>query len=182
MEILYALTPELQEKFKQPFGLLIRGTYAVTANKLSAMVDKEKPPKVLAVGDRVSRNLHEHGINPHVAITDNKELRKRVTPATFRAEKVFHVKNPQGTITREAATAVQSASQSGENVHIVVDGEEDLLTLVAVRYAPENAFVVYGQPHEGIVVVKVTVEKRAEAKQLLDAIVCSEKLNKKVNV
>jgi uncharacterized protein (UPF0218 family) len=51
----------------------------------------------------------------------------------------------------------------------VVDGEEDLLTLVAVLYAPENAVVVYGQPYEGIVLVKVSPEKKAEALEFLKA-------------
>ena len=54
------------------------------------------------------------------------------------------------------------------HVHVVVDGEEDLLTLVAVLYAPEGSFVVYGQPYQGIIVVKVTPEKKAEAKALLN--------------
>jgi uncharacterized protein (UPF0218 family) len=174
-EIVYTLTPELREKFKQPFGLLVRGTSAETTKKLGAIVNREKPPNVVSVGDRVSRNLHEHGISPHVAIMDNRSLRKRVHPATFQAEKVFHVKNPQGTITREAAAAVQAAFRGSENVHIIVDGEEDLLALVAVRYAPDGALIVYGQPHEGVVVVKVTAEKRAEAQRLLDVMACSGK-------
>ncbi|MDI6805914.1 MAG: DUF359 domain-containing protein, partial [Candidatus Bathyarchaeia archaeon] len=49
----------------------------------------------------------------------------------------------------------------------IVDGEEDLLTLIAVLYAPQNSFVVYGQPYEGIVVVKVTPEKKAEVSEIL---------------
>ena len=42
----------------------------------------------------------------------------------------------------------------------MVDGEEDLLALVAVLYAPQNSFVVYGQPHCGIVFVKVTSRRK----------------------
>ena len=64
--------------------------------------------------------------------------------------------NPQGTITQEAIFAIKEALERNEHTHIVVDGEEDLLTLIAVLYAPENAFVVYGQPYSGIVVVKVS--------------------------
>ncbi len=52
---------------------------------------------------------------------------------------------------------------------LLVDGEEDLLTLVAVLYAPENALVVYGQPNQGIVVVRVTSKKRAEAERIWGA-------------
>ena len=57
--------------------------------------------------------------------------------------------NPQGTITKEAVAAIKEAIDKNEHTHIVVDGEEDLLTLIAVLYAPENSFVVYGQPHTG---------------------------------
>jgi uncharacterized protein (UPF0218 family) len=96
-------------------------------------------------------------------------MRKRVEPRVFSAENVVHVKNPQGTITEEAITAVREALESEEQTHIVVDGEEDLLTLVAVLYAPEKSLVVYGQPHEGIVVVKVTSEKKTEAAEILKA-------------
>jgi uncharacterized protein (UPF0218 family) len=44
-----------------------------------------------------------------------------------------------------------------------------LLALIAVLYAPEKSLVVYGQPYEGIVVVKVTSEKKAEATEILKA-------------
>jgi uncharacterized protein (UPF0218 family) len=57
--------------------------------------------------------------------------------------------------------------QGDEEVHLVVDGEEDLLTLIAVLYAPEKSWVVYGQPREGAVVVEVTPEKKAETAEIL---------------
>jgi len=175
MDVVYALTPELREKFKQPFGLLLRGTFAETMKELKAIVSGEKPPRIISVGDTVSRNLHKHEIKPQLSITDNRSLRRTIQPATFQCKRVFCVKNPQGTITTEAIVAVQDALRSSDDAHIIVDGEEDLLTLIAVLYAPDDSLVVYGQPYEGVVVVKVTAEKRAEAKQLLDAMVCAGK-------
>jgi uncharacterized protein (UPF0218 family) len=174
MVVVYALTSELREKFKQPFGLLLRGTSAEAMNRLGEIVNREKPSMVVSVGDRVSSNLHAHGITPQLSITDNRSLRRRVKPAIFHAKKVFHVKNPQGTITNEAIMAVQEALGGKEDAHVIVDGEEDLLTLIAVLYAPDDALVVYGQPYEGVVVVKVTAEKKAEAKQFLDLMACSK--------
>jgi uncharacterized protein (UPF0218 family) len=174
MRVVYALTPELREKFKEPFGILLRGTFAQTMNQLNAIVNEEKPAKVVSVGDKVSRNLHEYGISPQLSITDNKSLRRNVQPATFQVKKVLHVKNPPGTITDEAAIAVQEALQWKEDAHIIVDGEEDLLTLIAVLCAPEDSLVVYGQPYEGVVIVKVTADKRARAKELLDLMACSK--------
>jgi uncharacterized protein (UPF0218 family) len=57
----------------------------------------------------------------------------------------------------------------------MVDGEEDLLALVAVLSAPEDALVVYGQPHVGIVVVKVTEETREKMRHIVDAMEESSK-------
>jgi uncharacterized protein (UPF0218 family) len=89
-------------------------------------------------------------------------------------EKTVYVDNPQGTITQEAIYAVKEALEGDEHTHIVVRGEEDLLTLIAVLYAPENAFVVYGQPNFGIVVVKVTSQKKAQAQEFLNAMKASK--------
>jgi uncharacterized protein (UPF0218 family) len=157
MDIAYSATPELRAKLKEPFGMLIRGTFSETMSKLEI------------VGDTVSRNLHEYRVNPQLSITDNKRMRKRIQPRTFPKKSVIHVRNPPGTITEEAKTAIQEALECDRQVHIIVDGEEDLLALVAVLYAPEESLVVYGQPHEGIVVVKATPEKKAEAMEILEA-------------
>jgi GTP-dependent dephospho-CoA kinase len=174
MAIAYTLTPEMRLKLKDPFGSLIKGTPQETMAKMGEMVEKEKPPKIISVGDIVSRNLHKHGINPQLTIIDNISLRNQPVPKEEPVEKTVYVQNPQGTITQEAISAVKKALSENEHTHIVVDGEEDLLTLIAVLYAPENGFVVYGQPHLGIVVVKVTSERKAHAQELLNAMKVSK--------
>ena len=175
MAVAYNLKPELQAKFKEPFGTLVRGSFSETMDKLGIMAEREKPPKIISVGDTVSRNLHEHKINPQLSITDNKRMRRKIQPRIFPAKKVVRVKNPQGTITEAAIAAIKKSLESNENVHIVVDGEEDLLTLIAVLYAPEESLVVYGQPYKGIVIVKVTPEKKAEALEILKAMKTARK-------
>jgi uncharacterized protein (UPF0218 family) len=169
MAIAYSITPELRARLKEPFGMLIRGSFAETMDKMDNIVKREKPPMIVSVGDTVSRNLHEHQMNPQLSITDNKRMRRRIKPRTFTGKNVVHVKNPQGTITEEAITAIRETLESDERVHIIVDGEEDLLALIAVLYAPEKSLVVYGQPYEGIVVVEVTAEKKAGAMEILNA-------------
>ena len=169
MVIAYSVTPELRVKLKEPFGMLIQGSFSETMVKMENIVKKEKPPKIVSVGDVVSLNLYENQMNPQLSITDNKRMRKKVKPKVFAGMKVVHVKNPQGTITEEAIAAIREALESDEPVHIIVDGEEDLLTLIAVLYAPEKSLVVYGQPYEGIVVVEVTSEKKNEAVEILKA-------------
>ncbi|HEX9260978.1 MAG TPA: GTP-dependent dephospho-CoA kinase family protein [Candidatus Bathyarchaeia archaeon] len=171
LAVIYKITPELRAKFKQPFGLLLSGTFSETATKLRDIIEKEKPPLVVSVGDTVSQNLHLYGLKPFLSVTDNQSMRKRTKRSIFEEKKIMRVKNPQGTITDEAFATIQKALEEGdeEHIHIVVDGEEDLLTLVAVLHAPEGSFVVYGQPYTGMVVVKATPEKKTEVKVLLKA-------------
>jgi len=131
------------------------------------IIEKEKPTHIISVGDTVTRNLAENHVAFHVAIVDNRVMRRDAPPITLKMEKTVYVKNPQGTITEEAVKAVRNALESNCSVKIVVDGEEDLLTLAAVFYSSENSVVVYGQPYEGIVVVKVTPEKKKEVAAIL---------------
>ncbi len=95
-------------------------------------------------------------------------------PQEENVEKTVFVDNPQGTITQEAILAIKNAIEEKVHTHIVVKGEEDLLTLVAVLLAPEKAFVVYGQPHCGIVLVRVTLERKARAQEFLNAMKASK--------
>ena len=169
MAIAYSLTPELRIKLEKPIGTLIRGSFAETMKIFKDMTEKEKPAFIISVGDTVSKNLAENHMFPQLSIVDNRVMRRNVQPVPLTAEKIIHVKNPPGTITEEALEAIQGAIKSNCRVKIVADGEEDLLTLIAVLYSPENAFVIYGQPYEGVVVVKVTPEKKAEVAGILKA-------------
>jgi uncharacterized protein (UPF0218 family) len=137
-------------------------------NVVREIIAKEAPSAVISVGDRVSRNLEEFHMNPKLTIIDNKCMRKRIRPQKFKQRRVVNVSNPEGTITEEAIAAVKAAIEMDTSAQIIVNGEEDLLTLVTVVYAPENSLVIYGQPREGIVVVRVTSEKKAEAGAFLE--------------
>jgi GTP-dependent dephospho-CoA kinase len=167
MKIEYTLTPRLRVFLKEPFGTLIEGTPKETMGNLKEMLKKDKPPLVVSVGDVVSKNLHKYNINPQLTVIDYISLRDQAIPKQAPVKKTVRVKNPQGTITEEAIFAIKEALEGNIHTHVVVEGEEDLLTLIAILYAPKSTFVIYGQPYCGIVVVKVTVEKKAEVKQFL---------------
>jgi uncharacterized protein (UPF0218 family) len=169
MGIKYVLTPELRVELKKPLGTLIKGPFAATMKKLKGRVAKDNPPIVVSVGDTVSKNLYRYNFCPKLAIVDNKRMRRNVQTTILKAAKVIHVQNPQGTITEEAINATLEAMEDKNSVEIVVDGEEDLLALIAISYAPQNSYIVYGQPLEGIVVVKATPDKKAEIAAILGA-------------
>ncbi len=167
MNVAYNLTSRLRIFLKDPFGTLIEGTPQETMRILKKKIQNEKPPRVISVGDVVSQNLHEAGINPQLTVIDYVSLRDQVIPTQVPVEKTVYVKNPQGTITKEAIQTIKDSIESNIHTHIVVEGEEDLLTLAAVLYAPENTFIVYGQPYCGIVVVEATIEKKVQVKEFL---------------
>lgn len=156
-------------KLKRPLGTLIRGSYAETMSKFGEIVKKEKKFDVISVGDTVSRNLVNNQLFPRLAIIDNKRMRRNVRTPSLAAEKILHVKNPQGTITEDAIVAIKEALNDSRRIKIVVEGEEDLLALVAIANAPENSFILYGQPYEGIVIVRPTQDKKAEIHNILKA-------------
>lgn len=169
MGIKYVLTSELRTELKKPLGTLIKGTSTTTMKKLEELVARDNPPIVVSVGDTVSKNLYRHRFCLKLMIIDNKCMRKNLQPTRLQAEKVVHVQNPQGTLTEEAIKATQEAMEDKQSMEIIVDGEEDLLALIAISYAPENSYIVYGQPLEGIVVVKATPDKKAEIAAILGA-------------
>ena len=167
MTIVYNLTPELRLKLKEPLGTLIRGSFVETMAEFKKMVEEEKPSCIVSVGDTVSKNLEASRVFPQLSIVDNYAMRKSIPPVSLTADRTVKVKNPQATITQEAITAIQNALESNSRVKIVVDGEEDLLTLIAIQCAPAKSFVVYGQPYEGMVVVGVNQTKKAEVARIL---------------
>lgn len=169
MEIVYSLTSKLRGKLKQPLGTLIRGSFGETTNRLKDMIAEEKPPCMVSVGDTVSRNLEKSGIPLHLSIIDNLVMRGTAEPFPLTADQTIHVKNPPSTITDEAIQAIHDSLETNSRTEIVVEGEEDLLTLIAVMYAPEESLVVYGQPYEGIVVVRATATKKAEIATILQS-------------
>ncbi|MGB9135633.1 MAG: GTP-dependent dephospho-CoA kinase family protein [Candidatus Bathyarchaeia archaeon] len=135
---------------------------------VKAMVDREKPTKTIAVGDRVSQDLIASQLFPDVLIVDNRVMRKEIPPISATADKTINVNNPPGTITDEAWHAIETALKSPQRTKITVDGEEDLLTLVAILTAPQGSIVFYGQPHEGIVAVKATAKTKQKVERMVE--------------
>jgi len=163
------LTPQLRKKLKKPLGTLFCGSLEETMAMVKTLIEEKKPAKIVTVGDRVSQDLFNHNMLPTVLIVDDKIMRKEIPPISATAEKAINVTNPPGTITEEAWSAIEKAMESYQRTKIIVDGEEDLLTLVAILTAPDGSLVLYGQPHEGVVVVKATAEMKRKIREIVDA-------------
>ena len=173
--VIRLLTDELREELKKPQGLLIEGPFQDTMKRLKELVEIVKPSLVVSVGDIVSSHMLEEGISLDVLLVDNKTMRKPIQPIIVDVDQTLCAKNPPGTITDEAWATIKQAIALKGRTKIIIDGEEDLLTVVTVLSAPDNAFVVYGQPQVGIVVVKVTEEAKEKMQRIIDSMIDSSK-------
>lgn len=122
---------------------------------------------VVTVGDKVTETVAGLGRVPDVQIVDGKENRKKRTPPKVKHVVSAKVRNPAGTITMEAMDGIREAFRGRKPARVLVDGEEDLLAIPAVIFAPLGARVYYGQPGEGIVMLKVDAAMKVRNRQLL---------------
>lgn len=163
----YRISGKIRVKLKQPLGELVVGNPDETMNYLKRELAKKRPTKLFAIGDCITLNLIKFGIEADLYIVDNKIMRKKIQPISMEQIKTIKVKNPPGTITPEAFEAVRKGINSSSVTRILVDGEEDLLTLPAIKFAPMGTLIIYGQPEVGIVMVKVTSTIQKEVEQIL---------------
>ncbi len=163
------LKQELRQELKNPLGTLIKGTPQQTKRKLKELITKEAIPHIISVGDIVSQALLELGIKPHVMIVDGKAMRKQIQLLKVEAEHKILLNNPAGMLTPLTWVAIAEALRRKASTLVMVEGEEDLLTLVAVLEAPENALVAYGLPNEGVVVVKADATAKYKANLIIEA-------------
>ena len=167
------LPENLRARLKEPLGELIPGPPERSVKRLRQILGSEKISKIVCVGDFVSRLLSESSIEFDLAIVDNKVMRLETGGQSIKSERVFHVVNPAGTLEVSAWAAIGEALKRPHSL-LVVDGEEDLLTLVAMTVAPQGSLVIYGQPGEGLVIVEVDETARKKARSFLDRMTRSD--------
>ncbi len=163
----FLLTSDLREELKKPLGELIRGDIP---KPYLVIKDRIRDSFLITVGDVVTENVLTLGIMPNVAIYDHKTKRRDYNPNVDLNAVVLTVKNPPGTVTKALLNTVKKGVEialRGKSVHIKVNGEEDLAAIPAVLYAPYGSVVLYGQPDEGVVLIKVTPECKRRCARIL---------------
>jgi len=156
----------MRSELKVPLGELYRGEPKDTAILLKEKL-KEKPPLFAVVGDFVAANLISAGLSPNIVVVDNMTLRAKVAPVEHGLKEI-HVPNMAATINAEAWLVLRAAVTLKRRMAIVVEGEEDLLVLPLLAEMPIGSVIAYGQPHEGLVVVTVSDERRDWARDFLN--------------
>ena len=161
------ITPKLRQELKKPQGILLEGSEAINVRRIEELVKSSKPSKLITVGDVVTSNLMNANIIPDLCIVDGKTLRGKFK-TKLKTKKDLKLKNPRGTISAKAWEVIRKAISLEVKVGIIVEGEEDLLTIPAVLLAPNRAIVIYGQPDIGVVVVNINEESKKRFRNLAE--------------
>jgi hypothetical protein len=161
------LPDNLREQLKNPLGILLLES---DVNKKNIQKHISENSYVITVGDRTTEKMNDFGLIPSLQIIDGQEKRiKRNIPENFEVSTTLECNNPAAEITPQSIEIVKKAFLSQSPIRITVNGEEDLLVIPVCIHAPENSVVMYGQPNEGLVIVKITPEIRNKTQKLLDS-------------
>ncbi|MFO7967827.1 MAG: DUF359 domain-containing protein [Archaeoglobaceae archaeon] len=159
------LTEELREECSKPFGRLYSGDNV----EIKAIEELQDHSILVCVGDMVSYHALVSGLNPQIILIDKKtkrEFNEEVADEVDRLSSEYQVieaLNPTGYVTADLAQKIETSVKkvdSGQKIKMVVEGEEDLAVMPLVCVLPQNSLIIYGQPDEGIVALKVTHHKK----------------------
>ena len=163
------LNKDIIAELKKPFGKL----YPNFEDALEVIRSSEF---FISVGDATFANLTKYKLYPNIGIIDNLIQRKNHTHDIIRADHVLKANNPAGCITDdlwETIGEVIKLSNNGECYVIEVNGEEDLAVLPCILMADPETIILYGQPNEGLVVLKAD-DVKDKAQKLINGF---EKIN-----
>ncbi|WP_455644695.1 GTP-dependent dephospho-CoA kinase family protein [Methanosphaera sp.] len=148
------LPKSLRTELKKPLGELHKSIDLIE-NPLQEQLSNDK--LIIGIGDVTTRKLVDLELQPQICIVDNLVERHPVQNTLDHTDNIKYVDNPAGTLTDELIELLIDSintATSEEPVIIVVDGEEDLAVLPCILNAPKDTLILYGQPKEGVVLVK----------------------------
>jgi uncharacterized protein (UPF0218 family) len=159
------LPKEIRSSLVMPFGSLVSEEEAVKDIRASTFS--------ATVGDVVSLSMLDSGEQPDLMVYDLRTERKAMSELAEKLPSLpgeeVHVKNPAGMVTPELVIAIEKALAQKQKVKLMVEGEEDLASLVIAALAPYGTRLFYGMPRKGMVSVYVDKNVRNKARELIDA-------------
>ena len=157
----------LRERLSRPFGPVLG------FDEAAARLARRRPPKVVAVGDQIVMNLLRADLKPDVAVVDlacqrhpvprewERAMREAASRGMDRA-----VPNPAGTVHPRMEQALRTLLADGSG-WLLIEGEDDLCSLVVMAAAPPQTLLLYGQPNLGVVWVEIEPGIQKTAQELL---------------
>ncbi len=165
------LPDSLRPMLARPLGTLLSG------DDIQAALIRNRQATVVTVGDMTTKVFLDSGIVPRLAVIDLHVQRQpymKFEDFHFPPEvHTVQVHSGPGFISWEAVEAIKDWGYAVKHGNaekptvIVVEGEEDLLTLPVVVHAPSGSYVYYGQPEQGVVEIAVNEDKVREVSDLL---------------
>lgn len=142
------------------------------------LIDLTRPPVpgpaiTMVVGDSSLETFIANHWPYDVGIFDHQRQRQPSTSNIIAAlTQTDPVHNPAGSIMPELAQAILQSCESGTKEPtprtIRVIGEEDLAAVAGVMLLPLESQIFYGQPNQGIVMMKVTEELKLTVRKVLE--------------
>jgi pantetheine-phosphate adenylyltransferase len=159
----------LRKILQKPLGKIFKDE-----KLLLRCIDTSKHTLIIAIGDIIVDSLLKTGIDPDVKVIDFKSRRKPIkTDALIKdsLNKDCLYLNKPGTINLKTAEVIKekikSAIYKKEKSWIVVEGEEDLLALPAILFAPLGSLVLYGHWEHGIIAVEIDEKIKEKVRKII---------------
>ncbi|MFB6490122.1 MAG: GTP-dependent dephospho-CoA kinase family protein [Thermoproteus sp. AZ2] len=163
------LPEELRQLYAFPYPIAIWREPPASIRAALAAAEDFGVKRIYTVGDVVTENFIKYGVRPAVAVVDYKTRRHGLSAAQLEYRRVVKVQNPPGYITGEAWSAVSEAVEE-EDTLIVVEGEEDLLSLAFIAEGRDDAAVAYG--HYAGALIFIPIKPYRALKRLIELLVC----------
>lgn len=160
----------LRKELRKPLGKVFK-----TTNQVVRYIKSTKPLMVIAVGDVIVDSLLKSGIDPNIKIIDFRSQKKLYQYQGSDPDKGPTLINKPATINLKTSEIIKIFIKNflvnkGKiyNNWIVIDGEEDLLTLPAILFAPLGSLVLYGHWQYGAIGIYVNEKAKNKSKFLLN--------------
>ena len=162
------LPESLRPELRKPLGKVLSSV---------KFLNLKKSPMIISVGDIVTQKLLEVGIEPDLKIIDFRTRREKFSifnsqfPINFQFSISKKYENRPGTVNIPTALKlkklIRQAVLKKQKLWLVIAGEEDLLTLPAILFAPLGTIVFYGQHDRGAVRVIADEKTKKKVSRLL---------------
>lgn len=173
---------QINSNFQIPNEKILRETARKVLKSIKS-VKSIKQALVISVGDIVTISLLMIDFEPDIKVIDFRSRRSDIGKISNIKNQIAKIQikyqkdekkviNEPGTININAGRTIRNSTKNvirDKNKQlIVVKGEEDLLALPAILFAPLGSIVLYGQIDVGIVMVTVTEEKKKQVKEIVE--------------
>lgn len=161
------LPEKMRKNLRKPLGRVFNSIDTVII-----YINSIKPTQLIAVGDIIVDSLIKNKIDPDIKVIDFKSRRKELSIFNIQFSKNLQIPsdkyiNRPGTINFKTAEKLKELIKKG-NGWLIIEGEEDLLTLPAILYAHLGSLVLYGHWQFGIIAVYIDEEVKKKSKILLN--------------